>query len=84
MAVLLFSGETSPVTKLSYEYLMANKTITFSINQQEMQSKLHRLEELVRVLKETREFVPRRNQFCGDCLVGSKCTEFKTWHGKII
>jgi RecB family exonuclease len=62
-----------PVTKLSYEYLMANKTMTFQVNEQEMQSKVPRLEELVRVLKVSREFIPRRNKFCVDCLVRPEC-----------
>jgi RecB family exonuclease len=70
-----------PVSKLSFEYLMARKTITLSVNEAEMESKLHRLEELVKVLKATTRFMPSRNKFCVDCVVRPQCTLFNEHYG---
>jgi len=66
-----------PITKLTNEYLAANETVTHSVDEGKMTNKISILEELVRDLRSTTSFKPRRNEFCGDCLIRPKCPTFR-------
>ena len=66
-----------PVSKLTLEYLPSQKTISLFPTETELQQYIARAREIAREIQETKDFKPKRNMYCADCVSAPTCSELR-------
>jgi len=66
-----------PVSKLTLEYLPSQKTISLPPLETDLQQYIVRAREIAREIQETKDFKPKRNIYCADCVFAPTCSEVR-------
>lgn len=66
-----------PVGKLTLEYITSQESISMSPSKVELEKQISKAHEIVKIIQETKEFRPKKNMYCMDCLFAQTCPELK-------